>query len=131
VKRQLSTVATTEINIGNLSDGVNFVTTVARRTPEALCTDIFVSITATLTASLKNAKLSAPDIEEVLLVGGSAKMPRVIDLVTVFFKQPPVAVENSGQLVALGASLLSVPPEESPLNPAGVLALEVLDNSIG
>ena len=110
---------------------MNFITTITRRTLESLCTDLFVSITETLTTSLKNAKLTSSDIQEVLLVGGSAKMPRVVDLVTGFFKQPPVSVENSGQLVALGASLLSVPPEESPLNPAGVLALEVLDNSIG
>lgn len=58
-------------------------------------------------------------------------MPRVVDLVTDFFKKPPVPIEKPGEMVALGASLLSVPPEESPLSPAGVLALEVLDNSIG
>lgn len=105
--------------------------TVTRRTLESLCTDLFVSIKETLTQSLKNAKLTPSDIQEVLLVGGSAKMPRVVELVTGFFEKPPVPIENSGEMVALGASLLSVPPDESPLNPAGVLALEVLDNSIG
>lgn len=90
-----------------------------------------MSISETLKQSLGSAKLPPSSIQEVLLVGGSAKMPRVIDLVTNYFQRTPVYLENSGELVALGASLLSVPPDESPLAPAGVLALEVLDHSIG
>lgn len=58
-------------------------------------------------------------------------MPRVIDLVSNYFQQTPVSIENAVELVALGASLLSVPPEDSPLANAGVLTLEVLSRTIG
>lgn len=84
-----------------------------------------------LDKALKNAKLPPSAIDEVLLVGGSAKMPKVIELVTSFFKKSPVLLENSSELVALGTSLLSVPAEESPLAPANIITLEVQDSSLG
>lgn len=124
-------MSSTEINIDNLSGGMNFVITVSRRTLEGLCADLFISISETLNQALSQAKLPPSAIQEVLLVGGSAKMPKVVDLVTNYFQQAPVPLDNAIELVALGASLLSVPPDESPLAPAGVLTLEVLDRTIG
>lgn len=68
----------------------------------------------------------------MLLVGGSSKIPRVQEEVKKFFgKAPEELGEDSSELVAFGASLLSVPPDESPLGAAGVLTLEVLDSTIG
>jgi molecular chaperone DnaK (HSP70) len=140
-KRQLSSAASTDINIDSLTAGRDFNYVVTRRTLESLCQDIFVSIRETLSQTLKAANLSSSsssssmvdEIDEVLLVGGSAKMPRVIDEVKRFFGKAPVDLgERACELVAIGASLLSDSGEaESPLSQADVLTLEVLDATIG
>lgn len=105
--------------------------TVTRRTLESLCSDLFVAITDTINHALSSAKLPPAAIHEVVLVGGSAKTPKVIDLVTNYFQKTPVEVESSAEMIALGAAMLSIPPTEGSESPSGVLTLEVLESSIG
>ncbi|KAF8323828.1 HSP70-domain-containing protein [Clavulina sp. PMI_390] len=134
-KRQLSSMSETDIHIENLAGGQNLDMTITRAQLEYLCDDLFFTITNTLEVALGNARLPQSAISEVLLVGGSAKMPKVQHLVRDYFQRDPIDLDemdlDPSCLVALGAALLSVPPEESPLAAAGLAEVEVLERTIG
>lgn len=124
----------TAISIDSLTRSIDYNVVVTRRMLEALCQDIFVFIREVLARSLKQARLSSSidTIDEVILVGGSSTIPRVQEEVKSFFgKVPEELGDNARELVALGASLLSAPHHQSPLESAGVLTSEVLDSTIG
>ena len=122
---------TANIHVENLRNGIDYHTVLSRHTLESLCHDLFISMMDTVEKALKDAKLGKLNIHSVLLVGGTAKVPRVIELVTAFFGRQPETLTNPGQMAAIGACLLGIPPNESPLANAHILALEVTETNLG
>ncbi len=91
-------------------------------------------MTDTLDSALRGAKLEKADILKVLLIGGSSKMPIVVDKVSNWFGCNVERLQDTAQLASMGASILSGPsPDESQKGGQleQFLALEVTNAAIG
>ena len=105
-KRDLSSVHQTKITIENLIDGLDFSETITRARFEELCNDLFKKTLQPVQQVLDDAGMKKTDIDEVVLVGGSTRMPAVTDLVKELTggKEPNKGV-NPDEVVAVGAAL--------------------------
>ena len=119
-KCELSTVVETEINLPFITADAggpkHLVMKMSRAKLEQLCDDIFQRTVGPCQQAIKDAGISAADIDEVVLVGGSTRIPRVQQLVRETFGKEPNRGVNPDEVVAVGAAIQ-----------AGVLAGEVRD----
>lgn len=105
-KKNLSSSATTTIELDALAEGVDFQTTLTRAKFENLCDPIFRRCMAPVEQVLKDSGLSKQDIQEVVLVGGSTRIPRVQQLLSQFFNGKELCKSiNPDECVAYGACL--------------------------
>ena len=109
-KIELSSANQTEINqpfISMGSDGspLHMVMKLTRAKLESLVGDLIKASLKPCAAALKDAGLSASDIDEVVLVGGMTRMPKVVEEVTKFFGKEPHKGVNPDEVVALGAAI--------------------------
>jgi len=109
-KIELSSANQTEINQPFISMGSNgqplhMVMKLTRAKLESLVGDLIKSSMKPCTAALKDAGISASDIDEVVLVGGMTRMPRVIEEVSKFFGKEPHKGVNPDEVVAMGAAI--------------------------
>jgi molecular chaperone DnaK len=108
-KIELSSMLETEINLPYLtadaSGPKHFNTKISRSKLESLCADVFNRLVKPCTQALSDAKLSAKDINEVILVGGSTRIPKVQQIVREIFGKEPNKSVNPDEVVALGAAL--------------------------
>ena len=108
-KIELSNAASAEINLPYITavDGMpkHLVKTLTRAKFEALCDDLFRRSIEPCRKALEDAKLSASQIDEVLLVGGSTRIPKVQELVKDFFGKEPNKSVNPDEVVAIGAAI--------------------------
>ncbi|WP_299877405.1 molecular chaperone DnaK [uncultured Sulfitobacter sp.] len=109
-KIELSSSTQTEINQPFISMGkdgspLHMVMKLTRAKLESLVGDLIKASMKPCAAALKDAGLSASDIDEVVLVGGMTRMPKVIEEVTKFFGKEPHKGVNPDEVVALGAAI--------------------------
>ncbi|ABD53129.1 molecular chaperone DnaK [Jannaschia sp. CCS1] len=109
-KIELSSASQTEINQPFISMGSNgqplhMVMKLTRAKLESLVGDLIKASIKPCAAALKDAGLSKGDIDEVVLVGGMTRMPKVIDEVTKFFGKEPHKGVNPDEVVAMGAAI--------------------------
>ncbi len=109
-KIELSSASQTEINQPFISMGkdgspLHMVMKLTRAKLESLVGDLIKASMKPCAAALKDAGLSASDIDEVVLVGGMTRMPRVVEEVTKFFGKEPHKGVNPDEVVALGAAI--------------------------
>jgi molecular chaperone DnaK len=109
-KIELSSSSQTEINQPFISMGSNgqplhMVMKLTRAKLESLVSDLIKQSLAPCKAALKDAGLSASDIDEVVLVGGMTRMPKVVEEVTKFFGKEPHKGVNPDEVVAMGAAI--------------------------
>ena len=108
-KIELSNQTSTEINLPYIMpvDGIpkHLVKTLTRAKFEQLCDNLFQRSIEPCRQALKDAGLNASDIDEVLLVGGSTRIPKVQELVMEFFGKEPNRSVNPDEVVAIGASI--------------------------
>ena len=120
-KIELSSTTQTEINLpyitADASGPKHLVTSLSRAKLEELVRDLVGRTKAPVMAALKDAGLTAKEIDEVILVGGQTRMPAVVEAVKAMFggKEPHKGV-NPDEVVAIGAAIQ-----------AGVLAGDVKD----
>ncbi|KAJ3154928.1 70-kilodalton heat shock protein [Geranomyces michiganensis] len=105
-KRTLSSAAQTSIEIDSLFEGVDFYTSITRARFEELCQDLFRSTIDPVEKVLRDAKIDKNSVDEVVLVGGSTRIPKVQKLITDFFngKEPNKSI-NPDEAVAYGAAV--------------------------
>jgi len=105
-KRALSTAHQTKLEIESLYDGQDFSETLTRAKFEELNMDLFRSTLKPVKKVLEDADMSKKDIDEIVLVGGSTRIPKVSQLVKEFFngKEPSRGV-NPDEAVAYGAAV--------------------------
>lgn len=120
-KIELSSVAQTEINLPFITQGddgnpLHLTTTLSRAKLEELTDELIGKTFEPVKKALKDAKLSASDINNVVLVGGMTRMPKVISEVEKFFGKKPEQGVNPDEVVAVGAAVQ-----------AGVIAGDVQD----
>ncbi len=108
-KIELSSQTSTEINLPYIMpvDGIpkHLVKTLSRAKFEMLCDSLFQKTIEPCRKALADAHLSASDIDEVLLVGGSTRIPKIQELVKNFFGKEPNKSVNPDEVVAIGASI--------------------------
>ena len=109
-KIELSSSSQTEINQPFISMGkdgqpLHMVMKLTRAKLESLVGDLIKASIKPCQAALKDAGLSTGDIDEVVLVGGMTRMPRVIEEVTKFFGKEPHKGVNPDEVVAMGAAI--------------------------
>ena len=108
-KIELSNNTSTEINLPYITavDGMpkHLVKSLTGAKFEALCDDLFRRSIEPCRKALEDAHLSASQIDEVLLVGGSTRIPKVQELVKEFFGKEPNKSVNPDEVVAIGASI--------------------------
>ena len=108
-KIELSNQTSTEINLPYITavDGVprHLVKSLTRAKFEALCDNLFQRSIEPCRKALQDAHLSTSDIDEVLLVGGSTRIPKIQELVKNFFGKEPNKSVNPDEVVAIGASI--------------------------
>ena len=109
-KIELSSSSSTEINQPFISMGSNgqplhMVMKLTRAKLESLVADLIKASMKPCQAALKDAGLSTSDIDEVVLVGGMTRMPRVKEEVSKFFGKEPHQGVNPDEVVAMGAAI--------------------------
>jgi molecular chaperone DnaK len=109
-KIELSSSSQTEINQPFISMGkdgspLHMVMKLTRAKLESLVSDLIKNSLKPCAAALKDAGLSTSDIDEVVLVGGMTRMPKVIEEVTKFFGKEPHKGVNPDEVVAMGAAI--------------------------
>ena len=109
-KIELSSANQTEINqpfisMGSTGQPLHMVLKLTRAKLEQLVGDLIKASMKPCAAALKDAGLSASDIDEVVLVGGMTRMPRVVEEVTKFFGKEPHKGVNPDEVVAMGAAI--------------------------
>ena len=105
-KRALSAATQATVDIDALMDGEDLNVVITRSKFEDLCMDLFKKCLPPLESVLKDAKMSKSEINEVVLVGGSTRIPKVQQMVQEFFngKEPNKGI-NPDEAVAYGAAV--------------------------
>jgi molecular chaperone DnaK len=108
-KIELSSSVNTEINLpyitADTSGPKHLVTTITRSKFESLCQPLIDRTIKPCISALKNANLKPTDINEVILVGGTTRIPAIQDAVKKFFGKEPSKGVNPDEVVALGAAI--------------------------
>ena len=108
-KKELSTTTQYEVNLPfismNASGPLHLNIKLSRAKLEALVEDLVAKTIGPCEQALKDAGLKKTDIDEVILVGGMTRMPKVIEAVKAFFDREPHKGVNPDEVVALGAAV--------------------------
>ena len=104
-KRILSSSTQTTIEVDSLAETMDYNTTITRAKFEELCMPFFKECIPPVEQVLKNANFSKSQINDVVLVGGSTRIPKVIQMITEFFGKEPNRSINPDEAVAYGAAV--------------------------
>jgi len=132
-KRALSSTTQVRIEIENFADGIDFSETLTRARFEELNNDLFRQTLKPLEVVMKDAGMKKGEIHEVVLVGGSTRIPKIQKLVKDFFngKEPNRGI-NPDEAVAYGASVqAAILGGDSSEETSGILLLDVTPLSLG
>jgi len=132
-KRSLSSQHQVKIDIENFAEGIDFSETLTRARFEELNNDLFRKTMKPVTTVMKDARLKKNEIDEIVLVGGSTRIPKIQKLVKDFFngKEPNRGI-NPDEAVAYGATVqggILSPEKNEKLN--DLLLLDVTPLSLG
>jgi len=132
-KRELSAATKTSIDVDALYKGEDFALDITRSKFESLCDPLFDRSIRSVRRVLKDAKVDAKDVDEIVLVGGSTRVPRVREKLLAFFNNSQKATLNCSlnpdEAVAFGAAVhaASLAGESE----GGLVLLDVAPLSLG
>merc|ERR1711983_294115 len=105
-KRTLSASAQANIEIDSMCEGIDFYTSITRARFEELCSDLFKGTLEPVEKSMRDAKLDKSSINDVVLVGGSTRIPKIQKLLQDFFNGKELNKSiNPDEAVAYGAAV--------------------------
>jgi len=132
-KRTLSSSMQASIEIDSLHEGIDFYTSVTRAKFEELCGDLFRNCMSPLEKVLKDAKLDKKSIHEVVLVGGSTRIPKVQQILQEFFNGKELnKTINPDEAVAYGAAVqAAILKGEGGSKTKDILLIDVTPLSLG
>ncbi|XBT18689.1 MAG: molecular chaperone DnaK [Candidatus Shikimatogenerans sp. Tcar] len=108
-KVELSFTTRTEINLPYITSTIegpkHLIIEITRSLLEELCKKIIKNTIIPCKKALKSANLTVNDIDEVILVGGSTRIPKIQEVVKKFFKKKPIKGVNPDEVVAIGAGI--------------------------
>lgn len=106
LKRSLSTSAQATIEIDSFFDGIDFNSSITRARFEEMCGDIFKRTMDPVEKVMRDSKLSKGQVDEVILVGGSTRIPKIQKMLSEFFNGKELCKSvNPDEAVAIGASI--------------------------
>lgn len=133
-KRTLSSSAQTSLEIDSLYEGIDFYTSITRARFEELCQDLFRSTMEPVERTLRDAKIDKSSVHEIVLVGGSTRIPKIQKMVSDFFngKEPNRSI-NPDEAVAYGAAVQAaiLSGDTSSKSTNEILLLDVAPLSLG
>jgi len=132
-KRTLSSSAQTSIEIDSLFEGIDFYTSITRARFEELCQDLFRSTMEPVERVLRDAKVDKSSVHEIVLVGGSTRIPKIQKMVSDFFngKEPNKSI-NPDEAVAYGAAVqAAILSGDTSSKTQDILLLDVAPLSLG
>ena len=134
-KRTLSSSTQANIEIDTLADGVDFNTVITRARFESLCDAAFRRTIAPLEQVLRDAKMSKDQIHEIIMVGGSTRIPKIRDLVSSFFNGKKLNDSvHPDEAVAYGAAIqahILTAGKDSTDRTSDIILLDVAPLSLG
>ena len=105
-KRTLSSSTTAGIEIDSLFEGIDFATTITRAKFENICDELFKKTMSPVDQVLMDSKIAKSDIHEVVLVGGSTRIPKIQQLLSEYFNGKELCKSiNPDECVAYGAAV--------------------------
>jgi L1 cell adhesion molecule like protein len=105
-KRTLSSSSTASLELDSLFEGIDFASTITRAKFENLCDSLFKKTMEPVEQVLRDSKISKSNIHEVVLVGGSTRIPRIQQLLSEFFGGKELCKSiNPDECVAYGAAV--------------------------
>ena len=108
IKCTLSVLMKANLSIDSLYDGIDFKSSITRECFEELNKDLFEKILEPIGIALKDSGFSKSDIQEIVLVGGSTRIPKIRSLVSEYFDGKKLNEDiNPDEAVAYGAAALS------------------------
>ncbi|XP_067013601.1 heat shock protein 68 [Anabrus simplex] len=132
-KRTLSSSTEASIEVDALIDGIDFYTKISRARFEELCNDLFRGTLQPVEKALSDAKMEKSKIHDVVLVGGSTRIPKVQNLLQNFFNGKPLNLSiNPDEAVAFGAAVqAAILSGDSSSHIKDVLLVDVAPLSLG
>jgi L1 cell adhesion molecule like protein len=132
-KRTLSAAARANIEIDSLYEGIDFASSITRARFEELNAHFFRQCLEPVSKVLADAGYSKSDVHEVVLVGGSTRIPKIQQMITEFFGgREPCRSINPDEAVAFGAAIQAAILSGEEMGEAGdVLLLDVTPLSLG
>jgi len=132
-KRTLSSVTSATVEVDALMDGEDFSTKISRAKFEELCADLFQGCLAPVAKVLKDANMNKAQVDDVVLVGGSTRVPKIQSLLEEFFDGKSLnKTINPDEAVAYGAAVqASLLSGEKSSTTADILLLDVVPLSLG
>merc|ERR1711963_444444 len=105
-KRTLSASAQANIEIDSLFEGIDFYTSITRARFEELCSDLFKGTLEPVEKAMRDAKMDKSSIDDIVLVGGSTRIPKIQKLLQDFFNGKELNKSiNPDEAVAYGAAV--------------------------
>merc|ERR1711896_58431 len=131
-KRNLSSSANASLEIDSLFEGVDFYSSITRARFEDLCADLFRGTLEPVEKVLRDSKIDKGSVHEVVMVGGSTRIPKVNELVGNFFngKEPNKSI-NPDEAVAYGAAVQACVLTGGTTGDTDLLLLDVAPLSLG
>ncbi|KAL7379494.1 hypothetical protein ABVT39_028324 [Epinephelus coioides] len=132
-KRTLSSSSQASIEIDSLFEGIDFYTSITRARFEELCSDLFRKTLEPVEKALRDAKKDKAQIHDVVLVGGSTRIPRIQKLLQDFFNGKELNKSiNPDEAVAYGAAVqAAILTGDTSDNVQDLLLLDVAPLSLG
>ncbi|KPM11560.1 disulfide-isomerase A6 [Sarcoptes scabiei] len=132
-KRTLSSSTQASIEIDSLFEGIDFYSTITRARFEELCADLFRSTLDPVEKALRDAKLDKSQVQEIVLVGGSTRIPKIQKLLQDFFNGKELNKSiNPDEAVAYGAAVqAAILNGDQSENVQDLLLLDVAPLSLG
>ena len=131
-KRTLSAATQATVEIDSLAEGLDFSTTITRAKFESLCDPVFKRTVAPLDQLLRDAKLSKEQIHEIVMVGGSTRIPRIRQLLQDYFNGKKLNDSvNPDEAVAYGAAVQAHILSGGSTKTNDIILLDVAPLSLG
>jgi heat shock protein 1/8 len=134
-KRTLSSATQAQIEVDSLADGNDFSLTLTRAKFESLCEPFFRRCMSPLDGLLKDAKMSKEQIHEIVMVGGSSRIPKIREMLTNYFNGKKLNDSvNPDEAVAFGAAVqahILTAPKGTQDSTTDILLMDVAPLSVG